>query len=331
VRAGPVRRVRLIAAIVAALALPSGGCDTLPQEPARPRAAHPASPEPTGPVVARVGDLFGGGTLFGVTMSDRSATAVSRVATRVGCRPALLQLFASAGTGISAATLRGVSGIPVLSIEPWQTGRGSDQPEWTLAATVDGRWDDRYVALARAIIEYRDPVLVRFAHEMNGRWYPWGIANGNRPGQFVTAWRHVVDLFRAAGATNALWVWSPNILRGASSRTLEEFWPGPSYVDVVGLTGYGVREPGPAATYGATLKLIYALTDKPILLTEVGVQPGPEKRAWLKAFGPWLRDNPRVVGFLWNQVTRDGDWRYDDTSSNLTAFKTGLSSARMRC
>ena len=29
--------------------------------------------------------------------------------------------------------------------------------------------------------------LIRFAHEMNGRWYPWGTGNGNRPGQFVAA------------------------------------------------------------------------------------------------------------------------------------------------
>jgi hypothetical protein len=331
-RAVTARFRGVVVGMTAALAGWVAACGALPHEPtATSPTRGPASTTPAGPVVADVGDLFAGGPLFGVTMPDRSESAMAEVSAKVGCRPALLQLFASVGKGISAATLRGVPGIPVLSVEPWQTGRGKHQPDWTLAATIEGHWDEQYTALARAVVEYRDPVLIRYAHEMNGHWYPWGTENGNEPGQYVAAWRHVVDLFRDAGATNALWVWSPNILRGASSRTLKEFWPGPTYVDVVGLTGYGVRERSPAVTYRATLKLVYALTDKPILLTEVGVQPGAGKRAWLRAFGPWLKDNPHIAGFVWNEITRDDDWRYDDTESNLAAFKAGLSAAGLRC
>jgi hypothetical protein len=329
-----VSAARLVAvAVVAALILSSAGCLSRSGPHPRPPTPEQATdaPAPAGPVVAKVGDLLGGGPLFGVTMADRSEAAVARVGAKISCRPALLQLFASVEDGISAETLREVPGLPMLSLEPWRTGAGPAQPEWSLAATIAGRWDGRYAALAAAIVAYRDPVLIRFAHEMNGHWYPWGTANGNKPGQFIAAWRHVVELFRDAGATNALWVWSPNILRGADSRTIKEFWPGAAYVDVVGLTGYGVRETSPTKTYRATLKQVYALSDKPILLTEVGVQPGPEKRPWLRAFGPWLRDNPRIAGFLWNQITRDGDWRYDDTPQNLAAFKAGLSVAGLRC
>lgn len=335
--AGLVRARRFVsAAVVAAALILSVSCSAASREEPpsmvrSPSGAVPASSPPAEPVVATVKGLFGDGPLFGVTMRDRGEAAVRQVADVVDCRPTLLQLFASVDSGISAGTLRGTAGIPVLSVEPWRTGRGPHQPEWTLAATIQGRWDEEYAAIARAVIEYRDPVLIRFAHEMNGHWYPWGVANGNKRGEFVAAWRHVVGLFRDAGATNALWVWSPNILRGADSSTLEQFWPGTAYVDLVGLTGYGVRERSPTLTYRATLRLVYALTDKPILLTEVGVQPGPEKRAWLNAFGPWLRDNPRIAGFVWNQVTRDGDWRYDDTPANLRAFRSGLSSAGLRC
>jgi hypothetical protein len=293
--------------------------------------AQPSASVAAGPVVAKVGDVFGGGRVFGVTTADPSAAGVEKVGDDIGCRPTLLQLFASVDKGISVGTLQKVSGVPVLSVEPWTTGAGADQPDWTLAATIEGRWDDRYATIARAVVAYREPVLIRYGHEMNGHWYPWGTANGNRQGEYVKAWKHVVDLFRTVGATNALWVWSPNILRGADNRPLKDFWPGDRYVDVVGLTGYGVRETSPNTTFRATLKQIYDLTDKPVLLTEVGAQPGPQKRSWLKAFGPWLLDTPRVEGFIWNQVTRDGDWRYNDTASNLSAFKSGLSKVEMRC
>ena len=47
---------------------------------------------------------------------------------------------------------------------------------------------------------------------MNGFWFPWNEGvNGNQPGEFVAAWRHVHDIFEAVGATNATWVWCPNV------------------------------------------------------------------------------------------------------------------------
>jgi Glycosyl hydrolase family 26 len=331
VRAGRVPFVVLVIALVIAAA----ACDSpAPQEEPDPtgQPVIGASPEPTGPVVADVDQVLGdGGPLFGVYQPDKSAKAVTAVATKVGCRPALQQIFASVEDGISTKTLLGVSGLTILSLEPWTTGGEEDQPAWSLSKTIEGHWDRQYEAIARSVVEFRDPILVRFAHEMNAHWYPWGTTNGNKRGQFVAAWKHVVDMFRKAGATNALWVWSPNILRGAGNRPLKEFWPGESYVDVVGLTGYGVREENPNITYRSTLKQVYELTDKPIVLTEVGVQPGSEKRPWLKAFGGWLRDNPQVAGFVWNQVTRDGDWRYDDNAGNLAAFKSSLKTGKVRC
>ncbi len=33
--------------------------------------------------------------------------------------------------------------------------------------------------------------------------------NGDQPGEFVAAWRHVHDIFTSVGATNATWVWCP--------------------------------------------------------------------------------------------------------------------------
>jgi beta-mannanase len=187
--------------------------------------------------------------------------------------------------------------------------------------------------LATAVIEYADPVLIRFAHEMNGVWYPWGTTNGNRAAEFPEAWRHVVDLFRDMGATNALWVWSPNILRGASSTTIAQFWPGPEYVDVVGMTGFGVRESHPEQTFGPTLAAIRQLTDKPILLAEIGAEAGTGKSQWVGAFGEWLSQHDDVIGFVWYQRRFNDieDWRFDDTAENLALFKDSLRAAGVRC
>jgi hypothetical protein len=336
VRAAILRRAGVAVAFVLVAGLSVTACDAATSGPSagdgQPGAGAPA-PTATAekPVVAQVGDVLGDHPLCGVMLKDRTKKAVDAIEKAVDCRPELIKVFASVEDGISAKTLSEVPGVPLLSIEPWSTAGGEKQADWRLARTIDSTWDEQYAAIARAVIEYRKPILVRFAHEMNGHWYPWGVTNGNRTGEYVKAWKHVVGLFRDMGATNALWVWSPNVIRGADSKTIKQFWPGKNYVDVVGLTGYGVRETDPTKTYRDTLKLVYALTDKPIVLTEVGVQPGPEKRSWLKAFGPWLTDNPRIAGFIWNQVNRDGQWSFDDSAANLAAFRGGLARSGVVC
>src|SRR5262249_49784012 len=47
------------------------------------------------------------------------------------------------------------------------------------------------------------PVFLRWAWEMNGNWYEWdGTHNGDKPSGFISAWRHIHDIFTARKATN---------------------------------------------------------------------------------------------------------------------------------
>ena len=51
----------------------------------------------------------------------------------------------------------------------------------------------------RDAARYRQPVVIRFMHEMNGTWYPWQAdGNGNTPGDFKRAFRHVHRIFDRA-------------------------------------------------------------------------------------------------------------------------------------
>jgi len=57
-----------------------------------------------------------------------------------------------------------------------------------------------------AAINARDvPVLLRFAHEMNGSWYPWG----QRPEQYVRAFRLVAEAVHQRTSRTAM-LWAPN-------------------------------------------------------------------------------------------------------------------------
>jgi Glycosyl hydrolase family 26 len=53
---------------------------------------------------------------------------------------------------------------------------------------------------------------------MNGNWFPWGRGRIT-PRVYKAAWRHLVRIFRAEGADNVKWVWTPNVsITAAVSR-----------------------------------------------------------------------------------------------------------------
>ena len=65
---------------------------------------------------------------------------------------------------------------------------------------------------------------------INGLWPYSESVNGNRTGDFVKTWRHVHDIFRQEGATNATWVWcATGEYHG--SLPLKGLYPGDDYVD----------------------------------------------------------------------------------------------------
>ena len=117
--------------------------------------------------------------------------------------------------------------VPLISWEPWDSWRGGpDQPKYALGRIAAGRHDALIDRWAAQVAEYRRPVMLRLAPEMNGDWLPWSTGvNGNRPGDYVAAWRHVRARFRRAGADNAIWVWNP-IASYDGSTPLRELFPG---------------------------------------------------------------------------------------------------------
>jgi beta-mannanase len=133
-----------------------------------------------------------------------------------------------------------------------------------------GRYDGNLTAWATALQGLGYPILLRFAHEMNGGWYPWGVGVGtNTPGQYVAAWRHAHGVFQAAGATNVLWVWC--IAAGGQQGPIPSLYPGDPYVDWLSIDGYSrdgkqtfVQAMQPA--YGT----LTGLSDKPVLVAETG-------------------------------------------------------------
>jgi len=205
--------------------------------------------------------------------------------------------------------------IPLVTWEPWLYTQGISQPAYSLQKIMNGDFDAYITKWAADSKAWGHPYFLRFAHEMNGNWYPWSeLLNANSSGQYVQTWRHVHDLFTKQGVTNVTWVWSPNS-EYTGSISLYQLYPGDSYVDWIGLDGYNwgslnnhqwqtfaeVFEP----TYRAALELS---PDKPLMIAEMATtEEGGDKAAWisdaymtqLPAFFPkvravvWFNENKR--------------------------------------
>ena len=172
---------------------------------------------------------------------------------------------------------------------------------------------------------------------MNGNWYPWSArAYGNSPAEFVAAWRHVHDLFSAAGAHNVVWVWSPVAI--AASIDAEEY-PGDRYVDMVGLSlfnGGSQLKYGPWRSFAEKLDRPLALLrriapSKPVEISEVGVaERGGDKARWIREMFATLAAHPEIVSLVWFDVPTASDWRVDTSRAAERAFATGAASPRYR-
>ena len=262
---------------------------------------------------------------------------VSGLTGSLGRAPNLVMWYAHWGyrTGFPAADAAKIAAsgaVPEVTWEPWLPEAGVNQPAYALDRITAGDHDAYVTTWARQIKAYKKPVIVRFAHEMNGTWYPWAEqVNGNGPGDYVKAWRHVTGVFRAVGVTNVTWKWSPNVPYPGSTD-LRALYPGDAYVGAVALDGYNwsTLQPGSAWTsfwdvFAAGIGQVRALTSKPLYIGEVGCpEIGGDKAAWIRDMYATLAAHPEIRGFTWFNYAKETDWRVESSDASLRSFRDGV-------
>jgi hypothetical protein len=234
--------------------------------------------------------------------------------------------------GANALRRRGV--VPMLTWEPWNPKAGrKPQPRYSLDRIEAGDHDDYIRSWARQIATWGHPLWLRFAHEMNGDWYPWGMGvDGNTPEQYRAAWRRVHHIFEEAGARNVVWVWSPNITyRQGTLYPLAGLYPGDDVVDVLAMDGYNWgdnrdhRWKWPGEVFDETMDQLRRTARKPIVIAETGcAEQGGDKAEWIERFFGWLDRNEDLAGFVWFNLDAEEDWRITTSRAARRAFAEGV-------
>jgi hypothetical protein len=236
-------------------------------------------------------------------------------------------------------TIRHYGAVPFLSwssqATPWIMG--NPEPDFQLSDVISGRYDSYIREFAEAARDWGHPYFMRFDWEPNGNWFPWGEGtNENQPGEFVTAWRHVHDIFTAVGATNTTWVWCPYI-EAHKFAPLASLYPGDEYVDWTSLDGYNWAKarshPVPWKSFdqifaGSYHQIVTKIAPKkPMLLAEIASSGGGRAKArWIDAMFNDLKTKfRRVRGLIWfDQVQQGVSWPLENSPLVSRAFASGL-------
>jgi mannan endo-1,4-beta-mannosidase len=267
-----------------------------------------------------------GGKFFGVEAEGAPSLApVTSFADSVGKRPDLIGQYLAWDSSFNPRAVTAAWSYGALYYLAWEPYGTSVQ------SIADGQSDAYIMRFARAVRALNLPVAISFGHEMNGNWYPWGTGQ-TTPAEFVAAWRHIHDLFIQAGASNVIWVWNPNVINGVPQVELRSYWPGDSYVDWVGITGYFPAS-GPetfASLYGPTMAEIKRFTAKPIIIAETSVETGPADIQAARSLVAGVKRHPGVLGFIWFDFDKDGvNWQIESRPALRAAMAADIAGIQL--
>jgi hypothetical protein len=343
VRSGPWRRARV--GLTVAVALVAAACASEDPTAGRPPVTDPptttspttlAVPTRRPPQVPATGAYFGIWRGPGPGRGDTSSPeSIDQAEFEVGRRMAIDHRYYDWGSELPGAVeVQSATGgrIPMVSICACDFQAGTYIP-W--AAIADGSHDAYLDAMAARFAAWEKPAFFAFDSEAEDHLDEHGT-----PAEYVAAFRHVVDRFRAAGATNVSSVWTTTTYaftkESGAVDTVRSMYPGDQWVDWIGADPFNFVDRGGWMSLSTLVEPWYrwATTqhpDRPLMLTEWGTREDPNdpgrKAGWYHHAAADLRHRfpeIRAVVYFDERKAERGtvnDWRIDTSPAALAAFR----------
>ncbi len=240
--------------------------------------------------------LWGVYTLQGAT----PATAVTDLEAQVGRRFDLTSRYHDFSTHPSLGVFPDDSeqelGQDRTLLMSWQARDGVTNTDLRWSEVADGTYDRYIDSAATRLKAWNRPVIIAFDAEFDK------LTGVKGPVQdYVSAFRHVVEIFRRYDVTNVAWAWVPTgYLRGDNPERMFAGYPGDDYVDWVGYDPFNFYACNgtPWRSFEKTVAPMYqwllrkGLGTKPFLLSEYGTQYDADRPARSRR---WYADIPGVL------------------------------------
>lgn len=219
----------------------------------------------------------------------------------------------------------------MISWEPWNPDEGTQQGIDYLSEITNGAQDAYINSFIISIKEYAAPVVIRFGHEMNGDWYPWG----NKQNEYKAAYIYLHNIFRENEVNNVSWLWSinSNSVPDEPITNVAKYYPGNEFVDIIGIDGfnYGTSQNQSSwrnfkEIFLPSYNFIISNYNKQIIISEISsAEQGGDKSTWVnEMFYALNNDFSSIEEVVWFNLIKEADWRFDSTQSSLEAFRRNL-------
>jgi mannan endo-1,4-beta-mannosidase len=187
-----------------------------------------------------------------------------------------------------------------------------------------GAYDAVLTSYAKELKALNYPVAIDFDHEFNAAASLWGPRYHDAK-DFVSAWRHIVTLFRTVGANDVTWIWNP-VVNGKGTVSIQPWYPGDAYVTWVGLDGYFTAPQSAFQTvFGPTLADLKTFTKLPVFIDETGANPASQRVRAIDSLFSGAEATPTIKGLVWFDYSKapGRDWQIEDDPAALAAFRAG--------
>ena len=252
------------------------------------------------------------------TRVDTELSLVQSLNSGLGRPLSVVHVYQKWAEPTPAAQIKKVLASGAIPMIDWKCGD-------TDANIVSGKDDGLISSVAGELAALKAPVFLRWYFEPN---FPGSAAyasciSAEGPAGYVAAYRHVHDLFEAAGASNVSFVWCMGM--SGSDRDWINYYPGSAFVDWIAADGYwrtGKPTPGMFTQrfgpwYGA-----FAAFGKPMMVTETGAVSGTQASYLSEVRSDLATVFPMIKGLMYFDAAGGGgahNYVFDNTG--LPAFQ----------
>lgn len=238
--------------------------------------------------------------------------------------------------------------IPFIRMMPWsKVEQDKRENRYRLDRIKDGQFDHQLIDWAKQAKDFNRPLLVDFAVEMNGEWFPW---NGSWFGSdlqaahlYRNAYRHIIKLFDDQKVRNITWFFHFNSQSWPKEdwNRAENYYPGDEYIDWLAVSAYGAqsKDDDEGLYLSDILDKNWSTAEavsrnKPIALLEFGVIEDSKirKTDWIEDAFKVIKSGKYPIKAIswWNEKwqNRDGtvsDLRVNSSKESLEVFKRMVS------
>lgn len=256
-----------------------------------------------------------------------------------GKKPFIVMTFVDWGAFLDARIIKEIYEEDCRLMITWEPWNAADKTAIDYKKLLQGEYDTYINEFAKKLKNINNPVFLRFAHEMNGNWYPW---SGTKIGKelYIKIYKYVHRRFEETDANNVKWVFSINAedVPTEENNHFLNYYPGDKYADYVGIDGYnwGTLHPWSkwksfSAIFETPCKEVAEKIDRPIMITEFSsADRGGDKALWIKKAINFIKNEKNIKAFILFNIDKEAKWSFSAGTKAAEELKKHLADPYFR-